>query len=575
MISLNLILIYTYVSGVGLSDDDDNTTTSHGDGRPHGPMKTSTKFMKKKQQMDDHIRQHLIKQQQSKNVDPSQNQISGVQSFQQQQQSTNKNKKQHQEPVAVVAHVVSLIKCTKQASVTGFLDAAAVLRHSIHKQSIHDSSSNSKYSYQMYAIVHKSCSEHANVLQQLGYKILVKPSPVLVKEITPGWYHDHVEGENCCGSAEFIKLYAYTLTDHPIVVHWDMDVAILQPLDDLYDSMLYDKSTPEGQQARQNLLTQNQLQHPHQTLPDSIDAFFTRDITSSQPWEYHQGVQGGFLVAKPSMEHFNMYIEFIKEGNYSKGRGNNYGWGNLGYGGFQGAMAYQGVVAYFYDIVLPTKTGTIKKLLPNIQESTSSTIASISTAVELNACIWNQVVADVIWRGPLHKEHLGQCRQHPRMEIGDTYETNTPENKKCTDCRIVPIEQIKTVHYTACKKPWECSLPTPRTPKDKTQIYRLSHLTNVTTCGLLFRKWFDLRGELEDLLSYHVNENIMKMTKTQTGGGNTNITIYKPSERGTEDYTGNRVGYKSEYFGGYCTGPGKYIPMNPPPDDFNIETIYH
>ena len=37
-------------------------------------------------------------------------------------------------------------------------------------------------------------------------------------------------------------------------------------------------------------------------------------------------------------------------------------WGGLGYGGFQGAMAYQGVVAYYYD-----------QLGPN-------------TAVELNVC---------------------------------------------------------------------------------------------------------------------------------------------------------------------------------------------
>lgn len=36
-----------------------------------------------------------------------------------------------------IAHAVSLIKCSKSSSVTGFLDAAAILRHSIHKNSIH------------------------------------------------------------------------------------------------------------------------------------------------------------------------------------------------------------------------------------------------------------------------------------------------------------------------------------------------------------------------------------------------------------------------------------------------------
>jgi hypothetical protein len=43
--------------------------------------------------------------------------------------------------------------------------------------------------------------------------------------------------------------------DHSIIsVHWDMDVLVLlQPLGELYDSMLFDKESPEGQAARANL----------------------------------------------------------------------------------------------------------------------------------------------------------------------------------------------------------------------------------------------------------------------------------------------------------------------------------
>lgn len=101
----------------------------------------------------------------------------------------------------VIAHVVSLIKCKKASSVTGFLDAAAVLRHSIHKQSIHATPhAASKYSYQMYAIVHKDgCSENAALLQNLGYKTLVRDTPVQLDEIQGEWYRNHVENENCCG----------------------------------------------------------------------------------------------------------------------------------------------------------------------------------------------------------------------------------------------------------------------------------------------------------------------------------------------------------------------------------------
>jgi hypothetical protein len=136
------------------------------------------------------------------------------------------------EPVAVIAHAISLIKCSKGSSVAGFLDAAAILRHSIHKNSIHYSSSfpsslqhknstiqqqhpataatvssSSRYSYQMYAIVHTSCAAHATVLAQLGYTILIKDHPVKKEDIRGEWLRNHIESENCCGSAEFIKLY--------------------------------------------------------------------------------------------------------------------------------------------------------------------------------------------------------------------------------------------------------------------------------------------------------------------------------------------------------------------------------
>lgn len=436
---------------------------------------------------------------------------------QQQQQSSQPAGK----PVdaVIVAHVVSLIKCSKQSSVTGFLDAAAVLRHSIHKNSVHTVSSGSKYSYRMYAIVHENCRQHAHALDRLGYVSLVKPSPVLLDEIQPGFYKDHVESENCCGSAEFIKLYAYTLMEHPVTVHWDMDVAIFQPLDDLFDSMLYSKDSSEGKRSRQNL----EVQHPHRPLPDQIDAFFTRDITSAQPWEERQGVQGGFLVSRPSMTDFEDYLKFIREGNYVRGRGNGKGWHGLGYGGFQGAMAYQGAVAYFYD-----------QLRPN-------------TAVELDICLWNQVVADVIWRGPSAMDHYGQCREkstHP----DDKPEDNTPENGRCKDCRVLPVDIVKTAHYTACKKPWECSLPHPRKARDKNQEHRLSHLTNITTCGLLFRKWFDLRQDFEDALQVATDGQV------------------QPSVRGGS--------YEEQYFGGYCQGRGSYIQMNPPPENFDITKIY-
>jgi hypothetical protein len=428
--------------------------------------------------------------------------------------------------------VVSLIKCGKVASVTGFLDAAAVLRHSIHQQSIHNNNNNNnndnndnnnkgrrqspKYSYHMYAIVHTDCQNHAHVLEKMGYTTLIRESPVALDTIQGGWYKDHVESENCCGSKEFIKLYAYELEQHPVAVHWDLDVAVLQPMDDLFDSMLLDKASGAAEAARSRL----ELQFPSLPLPDRIDAFFTRDITSSQPWESVQGVQGGFLVARTDRRVLQEYVQIIQQANYTastasrngKRRGDGTGWGGLGYGGFQGAMAYQGIVAYYYDHFHKKGGG----------------------AVELNACRWNQVVADVLWRGPVRKEeyHL-KCRQK--------------QSQTCEDCRITPIEKVKTVHFTACRKPWECTLPHPRRTRNNPEDqYRVDNLTNVTTCGLLFEKWFALRHDFE-----------MQLEKA--------AGFVPPIRDGP---------YEPSSFLGYCKGQGKYISMNPLPDNFDVSKMY-
>ena len=45
------------------------------------------------------------------------------------------------------------------------------------------------------------------------------------------------------------------------------------------------------------------------------------------------------------------YFEIIKEGNYTEGLGNDVGWYNSGHGGYVGAKAMQGLMAYYYDHV--------------------------------------------------------------------------------------------------------------------------------------------------------------------------------------------------------------------------------
>jgi hypothetical protein len=211
-----------------------------------------------------------------------------------------------------------------------YTDALLVLRHSIHLNSVHHAPSNSSYGYQMYAFVHEEgCARNdpaiPGFLRRLGYTPKVVNSPVsIADEVPDGWYKSHVEGENCCGSSEFIKLHAYGLTDHPVVVHWDVDAIVLRPMDDLFDAMLRSPASPAGLAARSRL----RVSRPgFQRIPAVVDAFFTRDVTSAAPWERIQAVQGGFLVARPNLDHLEMFKRLVRTGNYTAGRGAGSGWG--------------------------------------------------------------------------------------------------------------------------------------------------------------------------------------------------------------------------------------------------------
>lgn len=386
----------------------------------------------------------------------------------------------------VVAHVVSLIFCPSSSKTAGFLDALLILKNSLLQ--VHAPRHlESQYQVQMYAIINEenSCRDYAPQIKRLGYIPIVRKPPVNISADIDididdpvlaqnrKYYKTHVGGENCCGAHEFLKLYAYTLTEHPVVVHWDVDVLILKPLDVLYDVLLYDVGTDRGIAARKKLKT---VRNQNTIMSSNFTAAFTRDVTSSTPWNPILAMQGGLLAILPDNSVFDEYLSIIKHGNYTPGK---LGWSGLGYGGFQGAMAIQGVVAYYYDIKAPFQ------------------------ALELDVCRWNNVVADVVWRGPqLYKEHHGECRQYPLP--GVSHQDNTPQKGYCEDCRRMGPEmgEVYSVHYTACKKPWECTLPYPRVPGKKRQnhSYRLRELTNMTTCGHYFREYFIQRQEVENRL---------------------------------------------------------------------------
>ena len=366
-------------------------------------------------------------------------------------------------PPVVIAYAISLIKCSdKQSSTSGLLDAATILRHSIHRTSIRNPSSGSKYDYKLYAIVHSRLASHCSrPLTDLGYEVLLRDAPVEISEIRGEYLRKNVHKEWCCGADEFVKLYAYMITSHPIVVHTDIDFMYHAPMDDLYDAMLLSSESGGGRLARSRI----ELEYPNAAhdMPANIEAYLTRDYHQVIPgrkagalnnntvllvpyfwmcyltydsrsivlsfhsfiptWPAPAAFQAGFLVLKPDVRVFEQYLEVIREGNYVEGFSRENGWGGMGYGGVVGSMAMQGLPAYFYDVIRP------------------------NTTVELNGCRYNHMGANVYYDDvpnfiSKYRDLHGKCRRGV---------------EGCEDCRRTDLSSIRNIHFTNCRKPWNCA----------------------------------------------------------------------------------------------------------------------
>jgi len=179
------------------------------------------------------------------------------------------------------------------------------------------------------------------------------------------------------------------------------------------------------------------------SIPDKVDAFFTRDYNMVMPHSKRKPVQGGFLALRPSMETYNEFVNIIRTGHYTKGGG----WGDLGFGPFYGSMTFQGIIPYYYDALHP------------------------NTAVEVSRCIYNQMCDNPRTGRTVNDIVSGDCRTGEKDD-------------KCEDCRERPMEDVKTAHFTLCQKPWECL------PHDGGRIQE-------RLCKKLITEWFRVRKDLE------------------------------------------------------------------------------
>jgi len=176
------------------------------------------------------------------------------------------------EAKATIAYAVSLTACASFQT-----DGAAILKHSVHLSSYPFRGSH--YAYKMYVFAHPSAARCTEPFRALGYTVLLKETPINATEIRGEFYKEKVVKTGCCGEKEFLKLYAYTLVDHPVVVHLDLDSLIMQPLDDLFDAMLGEHDGTHTGPANYTDLRGSKLLPimPGKPIPKKIEAFFTRD----------------------------------------------------------------------------------------------------------------------------------------------------------------------------------------------------------------------------------------------------------------------------------------------------------
>ena len=446
----------------------------------------------------------------------------------------------------IIAYVVPIVYCGNDRggqigwkSNHSFLDAAMIIHHSIRRNS-HPVHPTSNYSYEMIALVivdsgkEAKCEPTLDLLRTAGYKVRVRKEPVHhplwhIRRNLPGREkrgqgnatEPRIKSEPCCGPKEFIKLRAYQLIEYPVVVMLDMDAILLRPLDVLFDAMIYSgagaktmeegdiMTSRRGEAARESLVEEGLLaptrysandKFAREQLPRQINAFYTRDWGSATPkgakWV---GLQGGFLVLRPSLQAYQSLVDILQDGNFVEGWGKGSGWGASGYGyHIYGAMTFQGLMAYYQEV-----NATIK-------------------GVELHSCKFNLMASN------------------PRMTSGSRISRSTPINqtsagysdgrcrdarKNCDDvqCQTWDMARAYSVHYTHCRKPWTCPAPE-------------SNSLRRNTCAGMHREWFRVRQELEEELR---KKGMLERDRESVAAGK----------------------FEVDSFLGYCNESGVYNPM--------------
>mmetsp|Transcript_24990 Transcript_24990/g.42492 ORF Transcript_24990/g.42492 Transcript_24990/m.42492 type:complete len:522 (+) Transcript_24990:45-1610(+) len=450
-------------------------------------------------------------------------------------------------PVTTVAYAISITSCSHKLNP---FDPAAVLKRSIELNSW-PKHPKSRYASEFYVFIKTSNAKQYNhiadrcgsLLSLAGWNIIPQEEQVyqgLIKEPPESILKNNIGNDGCCGDSELIKLATYKLP-HDIAVHLDLDTLVTNPFDELYNVMHFPPDTEEGKRARQQLvevvaptdLNRRSSGHPSrgsvngttaQKLLSNIvvDAFYTKDYNMISPHKEghveHVGVQGGFLVVRPSMLTYLKLRDMVYSGEFYGGHGGKTtGWFKSGYGKhIWGSMTIQGLLGYYFDHV------------------------DREHSVELNRCRYNNIADNArvssfsrnakFPRGTL----IDQARNasDPRYNYKDFKCRDGRANCDDVDCQRFPIEKTRLVHYTYCKSPLKC------------HECNFMETYKEVTCYAFIKEWFRVRSTLTGEDKPHMEDDAFS----------TNVQWMR--EDGTVDvHQGNC--YK-EYTMGFCQGNGRH-----------------
>ncbi|CAM9135538.1 unnamed protein product [Discosporangium mesarthrocarpum] len=189
------------------------------------------------------------------------------------------------------------------------MDGAAVLATSIYMACV-----QSMYLCDLVAFVHEDARKSGAILSQLGFRVMKMPLPVALSEIKDERTREYVETGGCCGPAELLKLYSYTLTEYHRVVHLDTDTLVLRHFDELMES--------------------------------NASLLYTEDVNMAGPKRSPViPLQGGFMVVQPNKQVFEDVLEVVRSTPFKRGLG----WGSSKIGLFWGGITVQGLLPYFYE----------------------------------------------------------------------------------------------------------------------------------------------------------------------------------------------------------------------------------